>query len=107
MAISMKYAQMGRTPSAHVGNSAQGRNAASRVSLRALLFGLFIAAVVLDGCHHNPSKSLTVSLDPSTTQSLDAGHSLNFIFVVLWPWGRINSRLGHWPVIPRCSRLRL
>ena len=95
MAISITYAQMGRTPSPQPDKSAHRENGVTRFFLRAALLALSFAAVLTGGCHKNSTGSLTVNIDPSTAQSLDAGKSLNFTAAVA---GDLNSRGVTWQI---------
>ena len=66
-----------------------------RFSSRSALFLLCLAAASLAGCHHAASNSIAIQIDPSTAQSLDAGHSENFTATVA---GDINARGVSWSI---------
>jgi hypothetical protein len=59
---------------------------------RALSF-LGLGAALLAGCHHPSSTALAVSIDPSTAQPLDAGHTENFTATVA---GDVNAKGVTW-----------
>jgi hypothetical protein len=92
MAISTTYAQTGRSSASQL-HRPSGLARMTRLGVRPALFLLCLAAAFLAGCHHAASNSIAIQIDPSTAQSLDAGHSENFTATVA---GDINARGVAW-----------
>jgi Putative Ig domain len=77
MAIENSYARSRKPSSANAGNPQESPAHIGWIRLAALL--LICGALVIEaGCHKGSITSVSISLDPSSTQTLDAGHSQNF-----------------------------
>ena len=78
MAIQKTYARSHASSTAGANRDKVSPVPMIRFHSAAALFLICMAIVVEAGCHKGSISTVTINLDPNTTQSLDAGHQENF-----------------------------